>query len=248
MNFTATSELGQVFVQTTDHRGHTVEEIADVLRVVQGDPMRRSILAVAIYAGLRKGELWQMRWRNVDLDGDHPEARVRGQLKSESSERTVPLLPPAVAALRAWKATQDAARAAKGDPIQMDPLVWPSDSGGVRREDDDATWGDRPSKARDGSRRVTPGIKARAGIERRVRFHDLRHTCASHLVQGSWGAVYSLEEVRQWMGHSTIGVTQRYAHMSPQGLRAKAAAMRQIMGTPVQEVAQPVALPRKPIK
>jgi hypothetical protein len=29
MNFTATSELGQVFVQTTDHRGHTVEEIAE---------------------------------------------------------------------------------------------------------------------------------------------------------------------------------------------------------------------------
>ena len=29
MSFTATSELGQVFVQTTDHRGHTVEEIAE---------------------------------------------------------------------------------------------------------------------------------------------------------------------------------------------------------------------------
>jgi len=29
MNFTATSEIGQVFVQTTNHRGHTVEEIAE---------------------------------------------------------------------------------------------------------------------------------------------------------------------------------------------------------------------------
>ncbi len=29
MNFSATSEIGQVFVQTTNHRGHTVEEIAE---------------------------------------------------------------------------------------------------------------------------------------------------------------------------------------------------------------------------
>ena len=37
MNFTATSELGQVFVQTTDHRGHTVEEIAEAILWIMGN-------------------------------------------------------------------------------------------------------------------------------------------------------------------------------------------------------------------
>ncbi|MBN4059060.1 tyrosine-type recombinase/integrase [Endomicrobium sp. AH-315-J14] len=56
----------------------------------------------------------------------------------------------------------------------------------------------------------------RAGIDRHVRFHDLRHTCGTHLVQGSWGRVWSLYEVRDMLGHSTVTTTERYAHMAPE--------------------------------
>jgi hypothetical protein len=54
---------------------------------------------------------------------------------------------------------------------------------------------------------------------------------ASRLVQGSWGPACSLEEARQWLGHSSLSVTTWYAHLSPKGLRAKAHAMRQAMQT-----------------
>jgi integrase len=54
-----------------------------------------------------------------------------------------------------------------------------------------------------------------------VRFHDLRHTCASHLVSGTWGRAWRLEEVRDYLGHSNISVTQRYAHMSPHAMRSR---------------------------
>lgn len=49
----------------------------------------------------------------------------------------------------------------------------------------------------------------------RIRFHDLRHTCASWLVQ----AGVPLLTVRDFLGHSTVAVTQRYAVLTPKHLQ-----------------------------
>ncbi len=51
-------------------------------------------------------------------------------------------------------------------------------------------------------------------VGRHVHWHLLRHTFASSLVAGWWGRRWSLEEVRQVMGHSSITVTERYAHLA----------------------------------
>jgi integrase len=52
-----------------------------------------------------------------------------------------------------------------------------------------------------------------AGITRRVRWHDLRHTCASALLQGQWGDAWKLAAVSAQLGHSSLAVTERYAHL-----------------------------------
>ena len=49
----------------------------------------------------------------------------------------------------------------------------------------------------------------------RVCFHTLRHTFASWLVEGG----VSLYEVKELMGHADFGMTQRYSHLSPEGLK-----------------------------
>ena len=53
-----------------------------------------------------------------------------------------------------------------------------------------------------------------AGIED-FRIHDMRHTCAAWLV--SAGA--ALAEVRDLLGHASITMTERYAHLSPENVR-----------------------------
>ena len=54
----------------------------------------------------------------------------------------------------------------------------------------------------------------RMGIRKQIRFHDLRDTCASHLLSGSWGPKWSLNEVAAHLSHSSTSVTEkRYAHL-----------------------------------
>jgi len=159
---------------------------------------RPAIYTVAVLAGLRAGELWGLRWGDVVLGGARPELVVRHSYRDGATKsgkvRRVPLLPRAIKVLKAWKKTQPGVGGA---------LVFPADGGGCHAQG------------------FTAGLAAAlkgAGV-RRVRFHDLRHTCASHLLQGTWTArPLRLEEVQQWLGHSTITVTERYAHLCPGGL------------------------------
>ncbi len=60
-------------------------------------------------------------------------------------------------------------------------------------------------------------IKKRAGIS--LRFHDLRHTYASYLASSGKVDIYTLKEL---LGHSTIEMTQRYAHLVNGALRKAA--------------------------
>ena len=175
----------------------------------------RLLYQVAIYTGLRAGELWALRWEQVRLVGDRPQLTVAKSNKRRSTKsgkvRPVPLLPAALAALQQWHQNC-------GEP--RSGLVWPGADGRQRPRGDDGGWADRSR----GKQPPQRGHRSLAGINREVRFHDLRHTCASHLIQGSWGRRWTLEEVRDFLGHSSITVTQRYAHQDPAALHAAAAA------------------------
>ena len=62
-----------------------------------------------------------------------------------------------------------------------------------------------------------------AKLPENIRFHSLRHTCASWLVQRG----VSLPIVQAILGHSDVRVTQKYAHLAPDVMQA---AMQQAFG------------------
>jgi hypothetical protein len=163
-------------------------------------PMRSRLLFIfAMFTGLRAGELCGLRWEDVDEARGVVHVRwSRGEPTKGGKPREVPLLAPALTAIRAWRTMSKAAQTRSHLA-----LVWPARDGGYHADGYDADW---------------PKMKKMAGVTRRVRFHDLRHTFASHMLQGTWapGLVarpLRLEELRDLLGHADIAVTQRYAHL-----------------------------------
>lgn len=77
-------------------------------------------------------------------------------------------------------------------------------------------------KSKVGKAKLLPEMLALIGVDRNIRWHDLRHTCASSLVSGTWGRAWKLEEVRDMLGHSSITVTEKYAHLSPEARQGAA--------------------------
>lgn len=162
------------------------EQIA-LLRAVPAE--ERDMVAFALSTGLRNSELWSLRTADIDLDARLVTVRYsKGDRPTKGGKiRRVPLFGLAL----------DAARVA----VERGKVfAWPSPRTGERRYPSS-----HPSR--------WEGWLVAAGIKRSVRWYDLRHTCATSLLAGWWGRKWSLDEVRQMLGHSSIKVTERYAHL-----------------------------------
>jgi len=130
--------------------------------------------------------------------------------KSATSRRTIPLPTIAVEALRRQQERQSEARHRPGPP--WDGLVFTSSVG-------------TPISQRNLIRSYK-SLLARAGLPQAIRFHDLRHSCASLLLtQG-----VSPRTIMETLGHSQIGLTlNTYSHVVPSLQRDAADVMDRLL-------------------
>ena len=150
------------------------------------------MLELAYASGLRVEELRTLR--TADLDFESEAVRVRGK---GGKERVVPIGEPAQAALRRYLETARPALAGRdsGETLFLS----------VRG---------RPLHTSDVRRRLERWVRA-AGLESGVSPHALRHSFATHLLEG--GA--DLRSIQELLGHSSVSTTQVYTRVEPGRLR-----------------------------
>jgi integrase len=201
---------------TKEKWAYLTKEEQDAVAACEGIPLAdRLAIRFAIETGLRQGEQCNLELTDLVVDGDDPHVLVRYGSRSKAGKklppksgkkRKVPLTPRGVRVAREWLALLPTFA-----PENPEGLVFPSVHGRRRHQG-------KPL----GKTGTLKAHLALAGITRRVRWHDLRHTCATNLITGVLGRQWTLAEVQRVMGHSSASVTERYAHMS-EDVIAKAA-------------------------
>jgi integrase len=151
---------------------------------------QRTVFSLAIYTGLREGELAALlRTDLIDLDGADPHLTVTKSWDDASTKtgksRRVALIPAAVKMLREWLAHTNGS---------VSKNLW----GHIYARGYDWGWARKIDKTRGV---CWLGAPQRAGIRRKVWFHHLRDTCASNLLTGTWGRKWSVTEVASMLGH-----------------------------------------------
>ncbi len=166
-------------------------------------------LKFAVGTALRIGELAGLTWQNVDLDNGviHIVQQLMakekgvspkfGPLKSAASKRTLRIGDYLVDVLRKQLEQVEVSRATSGREWTEYDVVFPS-RGGL-------------PFSRTGLRHAHYEAIKRAGLPR-IRFHDLRHTAISLMLQRN----VPVTEVSRYAGHANVGVTLRvYSHYIP---------------------------------
>jgi integrase len=167
----------------------SLEEVEQLVAAAR--PEARPVLELAASTGLRRSELFALRWADVDLEAR--ELRVR-ESKTDAGVRTVPMFGSARRVLLEVKAASRFKR-----PTD---LVFPTVVGTAENA---AYW----------YRREFLRARRAAGLRESLRFHDLRHYAVSRLIEQ--GANILL--VARIAGHARADVTLRvYAHLFREGL------------------------------
>ena len=195
----------------------TPRQVRQLLSAEETAPLR-PLLALAVATGMRQGELFALRWSDVDLRAAHLVVRralVRAaaggaefaEPKTAGSTRRVELSTTAVDALREqWRRQQEDKRRASNRAWRDLDLVFTNRFGS-------------PLNPQNTVQRQFYPLLEKLGLPK-IRFHDLRHTAATLLL----AAGVHPKIVSEMLGHSDTGITlDLYSHVIP-GLHQRAAA------------------------
>ena len=192
---------------------HTLDadETITLIEAARGTNLFVPVLLGAL-CGLRRGEITALRWRTIDLDAgqlavvastEQTEEGVREKETKSGKDRTVALPSMVIDELRQYRIRQAEGLLQIGVRLTDNHHV-------VAREDG------QPIQPRSLTHAFIKFLR-RCGLQH-IRFHDLRHTHATHMLKAGIHPKIAQER----LGHSSVGVTiDLYSHVLP-GMQAEA--------------------------
>lgn len=202
---------------------YSKDEVSELFEAVKGTKIELAVLLAAFY-GLRRSEIAGLKWKAIDfqkksftishtvtitsIDGKKV-VTEKDRTKNKSSNRTLPLVPVFEAFLLKLREEQKRNREMCKQSYCKDYLEYVYvDEMGVRVNPDYMT-------------QHFPLVLKKNGF-RRIRFHDLRHSCASLLLASGVG----MKDIQEWLGHSDFSTTANiYAHLDYSSKIASANAL-----------------------
>ena len=177
-----------------------------------------ALYTLAVSTGLRQGELLGLKWEDVDLEESvvrvrrtltrHESRLLLGEPKTKRSRRTVRVSETAVEALKKHLARQVREKKYLNELYRDQGLIFTTQRGTLVN----------PTDLR---KRSFKPLLEKAGLPP-IRFHDLRHTCATLLLSSN----VNPKIVSEMLGHATIAITlDTYSHVLPNMQESAARAL-----------------------
>lgn len=206
------------------------EELQHLFEVVKGTKLELPVLVAAFY-GLRRGEVCGLKWDAIDFERGTITIRhtvtslqvdgktkmyAQDSAKTKSSMRTLPLVGSFAEYFKEAKAAQEVNKKVCGNcyNYEYDGYVFVDELGDLMRPEYLTSY--------------FPQYIQKHGCKR-MRFHDLRHSCASLLLANG----VPLKQIQEWLGHSDFSTTANiYAHLDYTSKLSSAKAMVSGMALP----------------
>ena len=183
---------------------YSAAQLNAMLTALRDDPIFPLVKITVLY-GLRRSELLGLQWDSIDFDAKtmtirHTVSKVtevvaKDKTKNASSHRTFPLVADALEIFKQAKCQEQQNRIAFGREYQENSYVF--------------KWADGHTYSPDYISHRFNDLLKKHNLPH-IRFHELRHSCASMLIAMGW----TLKDVQEWLGHSDIKMTANiYSHL-----------------------------------
>lgn len=180
------------------------KQLKALFSALHDDPILPIVKITSLY-GLRRSELLGLQWDSIDFEAKtmtirHTVSKVtevvaKDKTKNASSRRTFPLTEEALEIFKAAKCQEQQNRLAFGREYQENAYVF--------------KWPDGHLYSPDYISERFSNLLKKHNLPH-IRFHELRHSCASMLLAMGW----NLKDIQEWLGHSDIKMTANlYSHL-----------------------------------
>jgi len=222
----------------------TTEQLSAISEQIKNEVVK-DLVMFAFYTGMRLNEIVNLKWKNINLSSQIITVGDEEFITKGRNQRFIPICEEALTSILSTKER-------KNDTPQILRMQNPLSrrigtscvSPFIKKGENTLYVFSKPNGVRFTGDYISKTFKdacKKAGIDKSIHFHSLRHSFASHLVQRG----VSLYTIKELLGHSSISTTEIYSHLNIDSLRDAVERLNDINATASKPHPRPLSLVRR---